>query len=868
MQTKHLLLIVLIALLAPSGVFGQICYPMASRNLHPNQVNATLHNGGDMFWDLVGNPGYEVPYTPNPLDKRYSMFAASVWIGGLDDGNGLHLAAQTYRESGHDFFSGPYRSSGTYSCDLALQLTSQLYPGRMFELSSGKVLTLQNTGIEVYHPNANNLSLHLLPQNMDRYLATELSNGKVLLYGEDPSSGQARPTVLVDSSTFAGTLHITLNFEHPESPAVQLANGQTLIVGPYGAEIYDPALGQSNAVAAPPVLRVSGKLLLLPNGEVLRLGGRTALWGGLGSRETEIYNPQNNSWTTGPNFPVLLKDPEVALLSNGEVLIVGGSRTSDDIYKYDPVSNQIRTAGKLGGGVSVQCMEELSNGNFIVSGKATNGNLGIVVYDPVLELSSPQALKINAENSAILPDGSILYEGEDGDLLFYDPVQKKLRDHDYQYIWKVDQADIDAFLADFANGSLDMTDYPDIATWPAHGNRFYGEDAHLAPFVDVNMDGDYRPGTDGDYPCISGTQMLWWVYNDDALPHTETGADKMGIQVEASAYGYDCQQMNCPDSSLDYTTFYHYEIANKSSNDYHDVYIGVWLDVDIGNFADDFVGCDSNLALGFAYNGDAMDEGVAGYGLAAPAVGSAILDVNGAGPRLNSMMYYENDFTLRGNPEYPEHYYNYMNATWKNGDHLVDNGSNGFPATAPGPATNFMFPGDAGFCPGSSISGWSEVSSQNQPFDRRILQGIGPFTLAAGDSLNLDFAVVWAQGTDHLNSVCKLKQNTQAVQNFWASQSSGCFRTPVSNEEPVESLSAIEVFPNPGSGKYSIDLGKSLNGEVNLRVFDLKGKQLVRQQWSAGQRIGHLDISHLAKGLYILEIQNGSEQHSEKLIKY
>ena len=67
--------------------------PSASSQLDINNVRALLHNGGDMWWDLVGNPRYEVPKGSN----RHSMFASSLWIGGLDDAGQLRVAAQTYR---------------------------------------------------------------------------------------------------------------------------------------------------------------------------------------------------------------------------------------------------------------------------------------------------------------------------------------------------------------------------------------------------------------------------------------------------------------------------------------------------------------------------------------------------------------------------------------------------------------------------------------------------------------------------------------------------------------------------------------------------------------------------------------------------
>ena len=35
--------------------------------------------------------------------NKHSMFAGALWIGGVDDGGQLKVAAMTYRQSGNDF---------------------------------------------------------------------------------------------------------------------------------------------------------------------------------------------------------------------------------------------------------------------------------------------------------------------------------------------------------------------------------------------------------------------------------------------------------------------------------------------------------------------------------------------------------------------------------------------------------------------------------------------------------------------------------------------------------------------------------------------------------------------------------------------
>lgn len=75
------------------------------KTLDINRVNAGIANRGDMHWDVLstGNAWYEVPKGSN----THGSFASAIWMGGLDAANQLHMAGQTYRQSGNDFWPGP-----------------------------------------------------------------------------------------------------------------------------------------------------------------------------------------------------------------------------------------------------------------------------------------------------------------------------------------------------------------------------------------------------------------------------------------------------------------------------------------------------------------------------------------------------------------------------------------------------------------------------------------------------------------------------------------------------------------------------------------------------------------------------------------
>jgi hypothetical protein len=90
---------------------NELCNPAtAQTDLSLNNVRATVLAAGDMWWNL-NMARYEVPKGGN----RHSMFAGALWLGGLDEGAQLKMAAMTYRQRGNDFWPGPLTDDGTAS---------------------------------------------------------------------------------------------------------------------------------------------------------------------------------------------------------------------------------------------------------------------------------------------------------------------------------------------------------------------------------------------------------------------------------------------------------------------------------------------------------------------------------------------------------------------------------------------------------------------------------------------------------------------------------------------------------------------------------------------------------------------------------
>jgi hypothetical protein len=335
---------------------------------------------------------------------------------------------------------------------------------------------------------------------------------------------------------------------------------------------------------------------------------------------------------------------------------------------------------------------------------------------------------------------------------------------DFNKVWYVTRLQIDSFRAGLSTPA-------GILTWPGNGNTADGFAQKMAPFVDVNSNGVYEPMS-GDYPDIKGDEMLWWVFNDNLAAHTESKGTALQVEIQASAYTYNCLN----DPTLNNTVFVDYKIINRSSNTYSDGYVGLWSDIDIGNLFDDRIGSEPALQLYYGYNGNSTDKDTTvkagsnsftykGFGRQLPAQG--ILFPNGlTGPGnlnlpMSGFMYYNNDNTgnINGNPKTADQFYNLLRSKWLNGQDLTE-GANGTAGTV---VTKYAYTGDV-----KAQSGW--LDNTELPGDRRGLGTFGPITMNPGDEFSLSTAYLFAESASGFSahSIALLKNEARTLEQLYA----------------------------------------------------------------------------------------------------
>ncbi|MES2513404.1 MAG: hypothetical protein V4580_04640 [Bacteroidota bacterium] len=109
---------------APQKVMAGCSPAQASAELSINNVRTIIYSGSDMWWDLFGsgNARYAVPKVEDVTKAQNSNFCGNIWFGGVDVGGQLKIAAQTYRQGGVDFWTGPLTTGdATVNSDVCQQ---------------------------------------------------------------------------------------------------------------------------------------------------------------------------------------------------------------------------------------------------------------------------------------------------------------------------------------------------------------------------------------------------------------------------------------------------------------------------------------------------------------------------------------------------------------------------------------------------------------------------------------------------------------------------------------------------------------------------------------------------------------------------
>jgi hypothetical protein len=383
---------------------------------------------------------------------------------------------------------------------------------------------------------------------------------------------------------------------------------------------------------------------------------------------------------------------------------------------------------------------------------------------------------------------------------------------EFDRMYKVSVTDIASYIAT-GNATPDLRDWPVGLGAPACiDENNDGRCAPSEPQVEVTSRDQSIDLSANQIPDILGDQGIWWIMNDVGNQHATTLTPPIGMEVSVLAFAVSRAD------ALGDATFYQYTFNYKGSATLENTFLTIWSDPDLGNYEDDYIGSDPELGLGFVYNADNDDEvGAGGYGANPPALGydffvGPVTDADDDGDLdtlgMTKFGYFNNDSNPRtGNPDTFSDFYNYMRGLWKDGTPWTEGGQ---AVDQTNPPVDFVYP-NSGSLASPTPGYWSEFcptpdcTTANEADDRRFIMSTGPFSMEPGETQQVIYGIVWAQGANNVSSLQAVKTADELAQRFFDLNFQIAPPPPAPSAEAVElSGSAAITWSYPDTGDPAI----------------------------------------------------------------
>ena len=274
--------------------------------------------------------------------------------------------------------------------------------------------------------------------------AVLLPDGRVLIAGGAANGGESNSAEVYDPATGIFSPVGPMGYAHESPAAVLLRTGRVLVTGgPLGtvlkrdrsAELFDASTGKFSVTGFMKVARTDQGTALLADGRVLFAGGARTLLAkdsqgfllpgnDIVLASAELYNPKTASFALTGSMKTARDGPTATLLTNGLVLVAGGSlvaagsgsKPTASAELYDPKTGKFRSTGSMGVARAGQTATLLADGRVLmVGGDGTSGPLtSAELYDPKTGRFSPTGLMAvprNGNTATLLPNGRVLITG-------------------------------------------------------------------------------------------------------------------------------------------------------------------------------------------------------------------------------------------------------------------------------------------------------------------------------------------------------------------------------------------------------------------------------------------------------------------------
>lgn len=129
----------------------------------------------------------------------------------------------------------------------------------------------------------------------------------------------------------------------------------------------------------------------------------------------------------------------------------------------------------------------------------------------------------------------------------------------------------------------------------------------------------------------------------------------------------------------------------------------------------------------------------------------------------------------------------------------------------------------------------------------------------------------WAQFSQTLTVVKSLTNGQPEIvvtEDENAPDMSGYLNTAtgISPVAADNAVNPVAIYPNPGTGVFTVTVGKGQSSEGVLEVYDVLGNKVQSVMLHANTSDYKLDLSGYSKGIYMLNMISGDQRYSEKII--
>jgi hypothetical protein len=357
--------------------------------------------------------------------------------------------------------------------------------------------------------------------------------------------------------------------------------------------------------------------------------------------------------------------------------------------------------------------------------------------------------------------------------------------------------------------------------------------------MDAQNDGTYDPDfhawlqnpRSADGPAVTGDEILWCIMNDldSSKVRNLFGYYPAGLEMTTSIWAFD--RPDC----LGRTIFTRQRLINKGVSPLESAYFCIWSDPDVGHPFDDRVGIDTTRTMAYVYSGVPVDSlhgniGAVGYLLLQGPVFPSPADTARFADRLvigmrnvpfTAFTMYANGINPFNDPPLGVQFGAVMLRNNATGNYASD-GPFIDPHTSD--TTKLMLAGDP-----VTGTGWLDRDNL-PPGDRRFLASSGPFALAAGDTQEVVYARIVAEGGSPTDDIIALRETADCIVRTYRDTPLRAGSIPQAMDFSIDAL-----FPNPLRTDTHTHFGLMVRSKQQLPIS-------IRMVNALGQSVNHLEI--------------------------